>query len=84
MPAARRSRCVSLQLNPPLAARGWRRAAREAEARRGEAQRQLMADSAKLAVLVKRTRAAKEEAERVLGAKLGRRINIMGEINNQL
>lgn len=39
------------------------RAAREAEAKRAEAQRQLMADSAKLAVLLKRTRAVKVRSD---------------------
>jgi hypothetical protein len=37
--------------------------------------------AAKLGALVRRTRQAKEEAERALSAKLGRRINIMGEVN---
>ncbi|KAI7844631.1 hypothetical protein COHA_001721 [Chlorella ohadii] len=60
------------------------RAAADAELRRAEIQRQLMADSAKLAVLVKRSRQAKAEVERALGAKLGRRVNIQGEINQLL
>jgi hypothetical protein len=30
--------------------------------------------------LVKQTRQAKEEVERALSAKLGRRINVMGEL----
>ncbi|PRW59500.1 CDK5RAP3 isoform A [Chlorella sorokiniana] len=60
------------------------RAAADAELRRGEIQRQLMADSAKLAVLLKRSRQAKAETERALGAKLGRRVNIQGEINQLL
>ncbi|KAL4459017.1 hypothetical protein ABPG75_013882 [Micractinium tetrahymenae] len=62
----------------------FHRAAAEAEQRRSEIQRQLMADSAKLAVLVKKTRQAKEGAEAALSAKLGRRINIMGEVNQLL
>ncbi len=40
--------------------------------------------AAKLNVLVKRARQAKEGAEAALSAKLGRRINIMGEINQLL
>lgn len=40
--------------------------------------------AAKLAVLVKHTRQAKEEVERALSAKLGRRINVMGEVNQLL
>ncbi len=40
--------------------------------------------AAKLAVLVKRSRQAKAEVERALGAKLGRRVNIQGEINQLL
>ena len=47
-----------------------------------EVQRSLMADSAALAAAVAQARQAKEEVERVLGARLGRRINIQGEINN--
>ncbi|GAB4823290.1 hypothetical protein N2152v2_010336 [Parachlorella kessleri] len=46
----------------------YNEAAREAEARRGEAQRQLMAGAARLAALVKHTRAAKELVEEALGA----------------
>ena len=42
------------------------------------------APAAKLAVLVKRSRQAKAEVERALGAKLGRRVNIQGEINQLL
>eukprot|EP00887_Chlorella_sp_A99_P006696 scaffold3.g6696.t1 len=56
------------------------RAGRDTEARRGEVQRQLMADSARLAALVREARAAKAAAEVGLGAKLGRRVNIMGEL----
>ena len=41
-----------------------------------------MADSARLAALVARCRRAKEAVEAGLSAKLGRRINIMGEVNN--
>ena len=59
-----------------------RSAANEAEARRIDVQRQLMADSARLAALVARCRRAKEAVEAGLSAKLGRRINIMGEVNN--
>lgn len=50
----------------------------EAEAKRAEVQRQLMADAARLAALVAQTRRAKVLAEAALGAKLGRRINIQG------
>jgi len=35
-------------------------------------------------VLVKKTRQSKEGAEAALSAKLGRRINIMGEVNQLL
>ncbi|KAL4859070.1 CDK5RAP3-like protein [Chlorella vulgaris] len=56
------------------------RAAADAEQSRGEVQRQLMTDSAKLSLLVKQTRQAKEEVERTLSAKLGQRINVMGEL----
>lgn len=56
------------------------RAGRDTEARRGEVQRQLMADSARLAALVREARAAKAAAEVGLGAKLWRRVNIMGEL----
>lgn len=59
----------------------FQRAAAESDVRRGKVQRQLMSDSAKLAVLVKKTRQAKDGAEAALSAKLGRRINIMGEVN---
>ena len=38
----------------------------------------------KLAVLLKRTRQAGEEVERALFAKLGSRINVMGEFNQLL
>jgi hypothetical protein len=37
--------------------------------------------AAKLSSLVKRTAAAKEAVEGALGAKLGRRVNVMGEVN---
>lgn len=40
--------------------------------------------AAKLAVLLKRSRQAKAEVERALAAKLGRRVNIQGEINQLL
>lgn len=59
----------------------FKRAAAEAEARKTEAQRHLVAESAKLAVLLRRTREAKTEVETALGAKLARRINVQGEIN---
>ena len=60
------------------------RAAQEAEQRRTEVQRQLMADTARLAALLEQTRRAKQTAEAALGAKLGRRVNIMGDVNNML
>ena len=59
-------------------------AAREAEAKKSEIQRELMSDSAKLAALVRKTRLVKAGVEGALGAKLGRRINIQGEINTML
>lgn len=40
--------------------------------------------AAKLAVLLKRTRQAKEAIEAALGSKLGRRVNIQGEVNQLL
>lgn len=50
----------------------------EAEAKRGEVQRQLVGDAARLAALAAQTRRAKALAESALGAKLGRRVNIQG------
>ena len=44
----------------------------------------LPSPAAKLAVLLKRSRQAKAEVERALAAKLGRRVNIQGEINQLL
>jgi hypothetical protein len=53
-------------------------AARDAEARRAEAQRGLVADAARRAALVDQTRAAKALVEAALGAKLKRPVNIQG------
>lgn len=62
----------------------FKRAAVDAEARKAEAQRQLVADSAKLAALVRRTREVKSGVEKALGTKLGRVVNVQGEINSVL
>ena len=62
----------------------FKRAAVDAEARKTEAQRQLVSDSAKLAALVRRTREVKLGIEKALGTKLGRQVNIQGEINSVL
>jgi hypothetical protein len=61
----------------------FRGAGREAGARRDEAQRQLVAGSARLAAALRRTRAAKAGAEAALGARLGRRVHVQlqGEVN---
>lgn len=50
--------------------------------KKGQVQQDLMADSAKLAALSRKTRDLKHAVEKALGARLGRRINIQGEINN--
>jgi hypothetical protein len=59
----------------------FRRAAADADARKAEVQRHLVSDSAKLAELVKRTKEVKAGVEAALSTKLGRRVNIQGEIN---
>jgi hypothetical protein len=62
----------------------FRTAAADADARKSEIQRQLVSDSAKLAALVKRTKEVKTGVEAALSTKLGRRVNIQGEINSVL
>ena len=55
------------------------RGAEEAEAKRAELQRTLMADSKRLSELVEKTRELKELVQVGLGSKLGRRVNVQGE-----
>ena len=57
------------------------RGAEEAEAKRAELQRTLMADSKRLNELVEKTRGLKELVQVGLGRKLGRKVNVQGEIN---
>ncbi len=59
-------------------------AAREAAQRRREAQSQLASAAPKLAELVARTRAVKAATEKALAVMLGRRVNVLGDINSQL
>ena len=63
----------------------FKEAAAHAEARKSEAQRQLVSDSTKLSALVRRTRDVKEGVEGALSLKFGgRKVNVFGEINSVL
>jgi hypothetical protein len=57
------------------------RGAEEAEAKRAEVQRTLMAETKRLNELVEKTRGLKELVQVGLGSKLGRKVNVQGEIN---
>lgn len=59
----------------------FRRIGMEADIRKAEAQRELMSNTSKTALMVKKTRMVKETVQSVLGSQLHRRINIQGEIN---
>lgn len=59
----------------------FKRAAVDAEARKADAQHQLVLDSAKLAAYLRRARIVKAGVEAALGSRLGRRVNVQGEIN---
>lgn len=59
-------------------------AAKEVEARRHESRAALAALAPKSAALAERTRVAQRAVEAALSAQLGRRVNILGEINNAL
>jgi hypothetical protein len=82
--AAHRERLMSRLARQAGQADKFRAAAADAEARKVQAQRQLVADSGKLTAIVRRTKEAKLGVEKALGGRLGRRINVQGEINNVL
>jgi hypothetical protein len=59
-------------------------AAKEAEARGREARAGLAGLAPRTAALAERTRGAQRAVEAALSAQLGRRVNILGELNNAL
>lgn len=58
------------------------RAASDADSKKLQIQRELMADSAKTKAMIQKTRQLKTLVEQALSAKLNRRVNVQGEINN--